>query len=99
MLHQYIVCYVNYLSDYAAARLGSYSLNELIINLCENGHSLLLLSNSRIRKECFSHVRAIVIRLCAALDQVLYSPILSCLFGQKAEKCESGLVFAHFCPV
>lgn len=45
-------------------RLVSYSLNELIINLCENGHSLLLLRNSRIGRECISHLKADVSKLC-----------------------------------
>lgn len=80
-------------------RLGSCSLNELMINPCENGQSLLLLSNSRLGKEWISYLKTIVNRFCASLDQVLHSPRLSCVSSDRKQKNVSlAWIFTHFCP-
>lgn len=75
--------------------LGPCSLNELMINLCENGRSLLLLTNSRIRKECISHLKAIFSILCASLDQVLHSPRLGRVCFVRKQKNISLAWYLH----
>lgn len=76
-------------------RIGSCSLNELIINQCENGHSLLFLNNSRIGKKLFSDLKATVYRWRVSLDQVLQSHRPSYVCADRKKKSMSLAHFSH----